>query len=63
MTDTKERMSKQGTLLGPKSASKWTEWRRARDNRIQNPRRLKTAKDKDEKPDVDTSDAVHQEKS
>lgn len=44
----KERMSKQGTLLGPKNASTWVEWRQTRENRIQNPRRLKTVEDKDD---------------
>lgn len=51
---TKERMSREGTLLGPKSASKWAEWRATRDKRIKNPRRLKTIKDESE-PNAPTS--------
>lgn len=43
MKTRKERVSKQGTLLGPRNASKWVEWRRARDKRIATPRRLKHA--------------------
>lgn len=34
MAETKERLSKEGALLGPKRADKWSEWRAARDNRI-----------------------------
>jgi len=44
----KERTTKDGVLLGPKNASKWLEWRATRDKRLQNPRRLKTCKDKDD---------------
>jgi hypothetical protein len=43
--DAKERRSKDGMLLGPRNASKWLEWRVARDKRLSNPRRLKTVKD------------------
>lgn len=46
MKDKPERRSKAtGMLLGPKSASKWVEWRKSRDNAIAKPRRLKTVKD------------------
>lgn len=53
MTDKKERKNKQGMLLGPARADKYLEWRRARNNAIANPRRLKTCKDekKTESPD------------
>lgn len=57
---TKERTGASG-LLGPKSASKWTEWRKARDNRIQNPRRLKTVKDGKKDPS-NTSNSTTAEK-
>jgi hypothetical protein len=45
---TPERRGASG-LLGPKRTDKYLEWRRARDNAIQNPRRLKTVADKAEK--------------
>lgn len=44
MKDKKERRNSAGMLLGPRGASKFMEWRRARDNAIANPRRLKTCK-------------------
>lgn len=40
-----DRKGKDGQLLGPKKAAQWGEWRRARDNAIAKPRRLKTGED------------------
>jgi hypothetical protein len=55
----KERLSKETRmLLGPKDHTDWMKWRAARDNRIQNPRRLKTVKD-DDKHSADDSTAEH----
>lgn len=46
---------KTGQLAGPKGIDKWTTWRKARNNAIENPRRLKTVKDDEKKsPDAVT---------
>ena len=51
MKATENRKNKEGQLVGHKPIDKWQAWRRARNNAIENPRRLKTCKDDDKQHD------------
>lgn len=54
MKATENRKNKEGQLVGPKPIDKWQAWRRARNNAIENRRRLKTCKDDDKQHDDST---------